>query len=228
MKCMARDELRRTISICCCVMLVCTVSSARAQTASERIPAADRPPRALIDMGNAAANLFDAARDARWDEATDQLQAIQTNLDDLPSSLSPPDLWKSLRRRARELAVNVRRRDKGRTMESANAITRLAADLSRTFDATVPIQIPLLAYFGRQLEVGVVRHDAGQLRRAKSDLVQTWNTLRPQLEQHGNVDDVRRLTDVVVSLEGTQTPADIERLSRTELEDVERLRSTFK
>jgi hypothetical protein len=216
------------LGLACCFALACTASTTAAQTTSEKTPRADQPPRALIEMGNAAAYLFDAARDDRWDDATYQLQAIQTQLHDLPSSLAPADVWKSLRRRTRQLGAYVRRRDKVRTMEAANATTRLAADLSRTFDVTVPIQVPLLAYLGRQLEVAVASHDKARLRRAKSDLVQTWNTLRPQLEQRGKVDDVRRLTDIVVSLEGTQQPDEIERLARAELDDVERLRSAFR
>jgi hypothetical protein len=216
------------LGLASCFALVFTASSTIAQTASQGTPRMDRPPRALADVGNAAAYLFDAARDSRWDDATYQLQAIQTGLHDLPTSLAPHDIWKLLRRRTRELATYVRRHDKVRTMDAANATTRLAADLSRTFDATVPIQVPLLSYFGRQLEVAVAGHDKARLRRAKSDLVQTWNTLRPQLEQRGKADEVRRLTDIVVSLEGTQQAAEIERLARMELDDVERLRSAFK
>jgi hypothetical protein len=216
------------LGLACCFALAFTASTTHAQTASQKTPRADRPPRALVDMGNAAAYLFDAARDDRWDDATYQLQAIHTQLHDLPSSLAPADVWKLLRRRTRELGRYVGKRNKVRTMESANATARLAADLSRTFDTTVPIQVPLLAYLGRQLEVAVAGHDQARLRRAKSDLVQTWNTLRPQLDQRGKVDDVRRLTDIVVSLEGAQQPAEIERLARAELENVERIRSDFK
>jgi len=192
------------------------------------IPAADAPPAAVVDAGAAARHLFDAARDSQWEEAASQLGALQRALANLPNDAGSGALRRTLRTRAHDLTQTVAHKRRLATMEAANDVTRFAADLANTYHTNVPAQLRLLDYYGRQLQIGIVAHRPALIKRATADLRQAWNDIRPQLEQRGRFDDVRRLTDIVATLGITKRPADVERLAEAELSAVDRLQAEMK
>ena len=123
----------------------------------------------------------------------------------------------------RQLRDAVGRRHRVRTMEAANDVAHITADLAQTYHTLVPAQLPLLDYYGRQLQIGIAARRPALIRRATANIGEAWNAVRSDYERRGHVDDARRLTDIVVSLEGAKHRADVERLARAELEEVGRL-----
>jgi hypothetical protein len=209
------------------VMTIGVGAGTHAQNRPPDLPATDRPPSALVDTGNAARYLFDAARDSRWDAAALQLDALQKAARDLPGNAGPADLRRSLGKRVRELTDSVPRHQQLQAMQAANDITRITADLIARFPSQLPAQIPLLEYFGRQLEIGAAARQPAVVKRATRDLRQTWNEIETELLRHGRSDDVRRITDLVVSLEGTTDLSHVEQLATQELDDVHHLEDTW-
>jgi hypothetical protein len=194
----------------------------------QTVPSADRRPLALSEVDDAARYLFESARESKWTDAAAQLQVLQHAFQDLPAGLQPGDVASSLRTRMRELPDAVSQRDRVRTMEAANSITQSAIGLSSQFQSSVPAQVPTLAYLGRQIELGIAAQRPALIARATADISQAWNELRPQLEHGGHVADVRRMTDIVVSLEGTNSAAQEASLARAELDAVSHLEAELK
>jgi hypothetical protein len=194
----------------------------------QTVPSADTRPLALSEVNDAARYLFESARESKWPDALTQWQLLQHAAQDLPAGLQPADVASSLRTRMRELPDAVSQHDRIRTMEAANAITQSVIGLSSQFQSSVPAQIPTLAYLGRQIELGIAAQRPALITRATADIEQTWNALRPQLEHAGHVADVRRMTDIVVSLEGTNSAADEASLARAELDAVSHLEGELK
>ena len=182
------------------------------------VPIADRRPLALSEVDDAARYLFESARDNRWSDAANQLQTLQQAAEDLPAGLAPADVVASMRRRIRELADAVPNHERVRSMEASNAVTQYVIGLSAAFEARVPAQVPRLSYLGRQLELGIAEDNSTVIERAKADIRQTWNELRPELERRQHAADVRRMTDIVVSLEVTKRVSDEAQLARAELD----------
>jgi hypothetical protein len=187
------------------------------------IPVADQRPLSLSEVDDSARYLFECARDAKWMQAEGQLDALQRAVGDLPTALRPPDVAASLRNRVRELPDDVSHHERIRTMEAANAITESVIGLSAAFESRVPAQIPRLAYLGRQIEVGIAAGRKAVIARAVADIRQTWDALRPEIEGRGHRADVRRMTDIVVSLETTKDTAEDAALARDELATVSHL-----
>jgi hypothetical protein len=192
------------------------------------VPAADKRPLALSEVDDSARYLFESAREAKWMQADAQLQVLQHAFEDLPRGLQPADVTALIRTRMRELPDAVSQRDRVRTMEAANAITQAVIGLSAQFQSQVPAQIPTLAYLGRQLELGIASQRPVLIERVTAEIRQTWNELRPQLEHAGHAADVRRMTDIVVSLEGTNQSAEEASLARAELDAVSHLAAELK
>jgi len=184
----------------------------------------NRPPSALQDVGETAEDLFDAARLSNWTDATAALRAMNESAADLPLTLSKPDLAARLQSRLEEVGDAVSLQQRLQTMDFANQITELVADLSAGYQTELPYALVMLDYYGRELELGIAAGDQARLKQAAADLRQTWNRFERTILQRGAVDEARRFTDIVVQLEGAQTPGDFVEPTRAELDAVDRWR----
>jgi hypothetical protein len=197
------------------------------QVSQTPVPAAEAPPEALGEIGDTAGGLFEAARAKDWQGAAMSLQALRDAARRLPLNLPKADLVAQMQSRIEDLRLTVDARQQGQTMDDANALSRLAAELSSMYQTTIPYDVLLLAYYGRQLELGIVTGDQTALARASADLRQAWNRIEPTIEQRGHVDEARRFTDVVVQLEGARTPSAFAAPTRAELDAVDGLEKLF-
>ncbi len=205
--------------------------AANATTSSQPAAAitetADDPPSSLVDLGEMAKQLFDSVHTGDWPGANEHLEALSRAADELPRHLSKVDLLAQLHARLTALRQRVADKEQVGAMDDANSITRLAAELLTTFQTAVPYDVSILGYFGRQLEIGIARQDPTTLRRATADLRQAWNREEPVIMRRGHGDEATRFTDIVVTLEGAQRPADFVVPTRTELAAVDRLEALF-
>ena len=186
------------------------------------------PPPMLLEVGETAEDLFDAARLSNWTGAAVALQAMKESAEDLPATFSKPDLAARLQSRLEEVGDSVATRQRLQTMDFANAITRLVAELSEEYQPERPFALVLLGYYGRELELGIAAADQARLTRAATDLRETWNRFEGTILQRGAVDDARRFSDIVVQLEGARAPDDFVEPTRAELDAVQRLEKVFR
>ena len=190
--------------------------------------AAYGPPSSLVEIGDAAAQLFDAARLSNWSDADVVVQTMNTLTDELPTTSSTPDLANRLLSRLAEVNTSVSARQQVQTMDFANGITRLVADLSSGYGMPVPYALVLLDYYGRELELGTAAGDPIRLARATADLQQTWNRFESTILQAGAIDEARRFTDSVAQLLLARVPADFVAPTRAELAAVDAMKKLFK
>jgi hypothetical protein len=132
-----------------------------------------------------------------------------------------------LQERLEEVVAAVSARQRVQTMDFANGITRIVADLSEEYQPRLPYALALLGYYGRDLELGIAASDTARLKRAVDDLQQTWNRFEQIVLQRGAVDEARRLTDIVAQLEAATAPSDFAAPTRAELDAVARLKTLF-
>jgi hypothetical protein len=193
---------------------------------SDQIPDADRSPASLRQVGQSAMDLFDAAWSSDWPRAADSLQALNEADLNLPADLPKPDLVAQLQSRVATVRNAANARQRVETMDAANAITRIVAELSAEYQCAVLYETQLLGYYVRQIEVGIGRGRVATIARASTDLEAAWNRIRPVIEQRGQIDDARQFTDIVVDLVGATRPADFGPPARAALAAVDRLESS--
>jgi hypothetical protein len=200
---------------------------AQSPLAQQLASGVDRPPLMLLAVGGRAADLFDAARLSNWREADLALQEMKESAAAVPASFSNADVASKFQIRLEDVADAVSARKRLQTMDFANGITRLVADLSEEYKPEGPYSLVLLGFYGRELALGIESGDQARLRRAVADLRQTWNRFERIVLQRGAVDEARRFTDVVVQLEGARAPGDFVGPTRAELEGVKSLEKIF-
>jgi hypothetical protein len=188
----------------------------------------DGPPSSLVEVGDAAKELFDAARLSHWSAADVALQTMKVSGAALPTRWSTPDLGSRLLNRLAEVETSLSARQRVETMDFANGITRLVADLSSEYEMPVPYALVLLDYYGRELELGIAASDQNRLTQATADLQQTWNGFERTVLQRGALDEARRFTDSVAQLVDARVPGDFVVPAQAELAAVDDLKRLFK
>jgi hypothetical protein len=185
------------------------------------------PPSALTQIGESAKELFDAARTSRWNDAAASVQTLKESAATLSDTGLKPDLFTQLRSRLADLEDSEKARRRVQTMDYANSITRIVAELCAPYQPAIPYRVVLLDYYGRQLELGLAASRPSTIKQASADLRQTWNSVEPSILEHGHVEDARRFTDIVVQIEGAKRPADFVAPVRAELAEVGQLEKIF-
>jgi hypothetical protein len=138
------------------VMLLCVSALIPSTMRAQSAPAADRPPSALQQLGQSATALFDAAYAGGWRTAAEWMRSVNESASTLPTDLPKPDRVGRLQAAVRYVGDATNAHDRIETMDDANALTRLVADLSSEFQPQLPYEAKMLGYYGRQLELGLV------------------------------------------------------------------------
>jgi len=141
-------------------------------------------PAPLESVGHHGEDLYDAARAKDWAAAAAQLDTLKQAAADLPvTGERSGQLNASVKSQLVVLATSVANLDRAAAMRGANEVTRLAAELTRAYNPPVPVEITLLDYSGRELELWAEAGDLAKLRDATATMRRTWNTVRPAVEK---------------------------------------------
>jgi|GEM_PF-2301478 len=189
-------------------------------------PAAPPPPAPsnVGDPGELSENIYDAAKARDWTTATAKLDSLRMML-----TSSPAAGGEGTQARVQRLADAVAARDRTKAMEAGNALTRDFAPATAAASNT-PVEVVMLDYFGRELEIGAAEGEAGmdRLRRAGTEIRSTWDAVRPRVVERGG-DEVARSFDALVQrVEQARTPGEHGAVATPLLDEVDRLEAVFR
>jgi hypothetical protein len=189
---------------------------------------ADRPPSALVQVGDVAASLFDAAESSDWGTAGEWVQSLNESASALPDTLPKPDVVAQLQSRLADVRQSASAHQRIETMDDANGITLRVADLAAEYQTPVPYEAVMLGYYGRQLDLGIASAQLSKVTQARTDLRATWERFERVIEGRGALDEARRFTDVLVQLDGAKRLADFVAPTRAERAEADRIEKLFR
>ena len=194
---------------------------------ADRIPAADRPPASLLEVGDLATDLCDAAWWSDWRRADEGLQLLNEAAPELGVDLPKPELVAQLQANVASVTEGTNTRQRIKAMAAANAITQIVAELSAQYEPAVPYDVNMLGYYGRQIELGIASGRSMDSIQAVTDLATVWDRVQPAIVRRGYARDARRFSDLVVELMAGKQPDDFVAPVRAELAAASRLERIF-
>lgn len=203
------------------------VSAASAKAATDSGTTSSALPRAVADVGEYAEQLYDAAVGAQWAKA----KTLMDSLDAVAKAL--PDESRNAADRTQltpvldTLRAAVAARQRGPASEAANRVTYLAAKISAPYNPAVPVDVVLLDYYGRELEVGAARKDVTRLKATASDIRRTWDAVKPQVVSHGATAAATKTDSLVSGIEAAKAPSEYAKLAKPFLDVVDELEKPF-
>jgi len=190
---------------------------------------APKVPGQLESVAHYSENLYDAARTNDWVAAAAQLDTLKRGATDLSATVKgSAELKSSVSSQLAVIDTSVSNRNRAATLRSANEVTRLAAELTRPYNPQVPVEITLLDYSGRELELWAEADDSTKLRAATVTMRQTWDTVRNTVEkQRGGLAAAVSFDALIARAESATTSGDYAAVAAPILDEVDKLERLF-
>ncbi len=148
--------------VCFLALIVGSAGAARSAAAE---------PKSIGEVGELGENIYDCAKDKQWDKAAEKLSALKKEAESLVAEIKGAgDAKAELARRIAALDKSVPAKDQQTTLQEANQITLLAANLTDPFHPKTPTDITRLDFYGRELEIWSAAKDAAKLKSSTAAL----------------------------------------------------------
>lgn len=182
-------------------------------------------PTSVSQVAEYGEDIYDAAKANNWTESTAKLNSLKNAAKriDNESKISENPSEDKLDGAIAALDKAVPAHQQLATMRDANQVTLLAANLSVPFNPPVPVQVPLLDYYGRQLEIGAVANDMTQLQATAKDMSRTWNAVRSAVESHGGSAQAQQFDNLVARVQAAKSSKEYGSLATSVLNQVDNL-----
>lgn len=186
-----------------------------------------RVPAPLAEVGESGEDIYDMAKINNWQKAAASLTTLQTSTKRLQTENKALDVSK-LNATLQQLNTSIKAKNRADTMRYANQITLHAAQLTAEYQLKVPIEVTLLDYYGRELEIWSTAGNTGQLKTIANQMSQTWKTVRPEIISHGGVKQAKTFDILVLQVEKAKSVSEYGRLATPILDEVDNLETVFK
>jgi len=182
-------------------------------------------PPSVDAVGTHGEDLYDQAKARDWKKATGHLDSLRVAIGKLPADI-PANTKASLTALSDSLAADIAGKNRAKAMVDANRVTLLATDLVRPYASATPVQVMLLDYEGRELEIWSTARDTIKLAATKRDLRRTWDEIRPEVQKR-NPKQAEHTETLVARIDAAKTPAELSKLATPFLDEVDLLEKVF-
>jgi hypothetical protein len=193
-------------------------------------------PPAIDAVGTYGEDLYDVVKAGDWKKASLYLDSLRTAAAQLPSGLSAEwratdrlpssDAKHSLEALVDSLNAEIASKRRLEAQVDANRVTYISAELVRPYTSKTPVQVLLLDYEGRELEIWATAKNQTKLTTTKADIRKFWDEVRPQVESR-NPTQAKHTEDLVAQIEKAKTPAELKKLATPFLDEVDLLEKVF-
>jgi hypothetical protein len=112
---------------------------------------------------------------------------------------------------------------------AANQITRIMIELEGDYVHSVPLQVPLMDYLGREMVIlAKLPEDYCMLQRGKDELEKTWSNLRPQILLRNGQALAIKVDQTIDQIKETTDHQKIEQEGNVILDLVDEIENLFK
>ncbi|WP_234711195.1 hypothetical protein [Nostoc punctiforme] len=165
-----------------------------------------------------------------WTKATANLTSLQNAAKSLRTEIKGKNKTELVQLDAKIAALKGAVTDKNRisAMRDANQVTLISANITKEFEPKVPVEVTLLDYYGRDLEIWSITGNTSQLKTTASEMRRTWNAVRPSILARGGTTQVQKFDGLVASVEAAKLSRDYAHLATPVLDEVDNLEKVFK
>jgi hypothetical protein len=210
------------------------INANRAETKASNTPFAtpvaansQSVPAALMNAGEYGENIYDYAKANDWKKADGKIAALKEEAKKVRADgKNPSPGVDRLEADVATLARAVTAQDRQPAMLAANQITRDVAEMTAAYKVIVPVEVVLLDYYGRELEIWAEVKDASKLQATAREMRKTWDLVRPSIEAK-NPAVAKKFEGLVAQVEAAKAPADYAKVAKPVLDEVDNLEKVF-
>lgn len=186
-------------------------------------------PKSLFNVSEDSEDLYDQAYASNWNKASAALAKISRDTATLQKTQP------SLGKRSDGVAAltgavkrQIAARDRPAALRDINQMTRLTIEMGAAYAAPIPVEVSLLDYYGRELQVWAVAGDKAHLQSTLGAMQMTWQRVRPQVvARPGGARAAHSFDAIVARAKAAQSAAGTMQVAAPLLEEVDRLENVF-
>jgi hypothetical protein len=183
-------------------------------------------PKSLSDAGEYAENIYDHANANDWKNAEAKIGLLKTAVEKIRTDVNNQKAAGEIYPNVAALDRAVTAKDRQAAMIAANQITRNVAWTTADYKLVVPVEVVLLDYYGRELEIWAEAKDANKLQSTAREMRRTWDALHPSIESK-NAALAKKFEALIAQVDSAKTPSDYARLAKPVLDEVDNLEKVF-
>ncbi|WP_315791249.1 sporulation protein YpjB [Fischerella sp. JS2] len=190
----------------------------------------DKVPTSLSQVSEYGESVYDMAKANDWTKATANLTSLENTAKSLRTEIKSENKTELAQLDSKIAALKgaVTAKNRISAMHDANQVTLIAANITKEFKPKVPVEVTLLDYYGRELEIWSATGNTSKLKTTASQMRRTWNAVRPSILAHGGTTQVQKFDGLVASIEAAKSSKDYARLVTPVLDEVDNLEKVFK
>jgi hypothetical protein len=179
-------------------------------------------------IGNAG-DIYDKVKTNHWKHLDKKLNSIVKVEQLLPSATPENDMpyYKNLTGVTSDLERAIASQDRIVAMKSANKVMMLGARLAEAHNSPVPINVAVIGYCGRKLEILSETENVLDLSDTVAKLHLSWQQLIPLVTANGGFKEVKRFAEIMRRLESAKAPDEYGRLAASAVEEIEIIEKFF-
>ena len=184
-------------------------------------------PQCVWKVGDQGSAIFYAARDSQWGQAARDLQSLKACTQQLQTEVKGnDDKKKKLEQDAGDIERALSTQNREQAMLSANDITLVATNIAAQYQVSMPMDVPRLDYYARQLQIYAEANDIGKLKATADQMKSTWQQVFVNLQSHVGPDDAKKMQTIIDRLQAAKQPSEYQAAANdavSVVSDIERL-----
>ncbi|QEM68246.1 hypothetical protein FO488_08765 [Geobacter sp. FeAm09] len=207
---------------------ICFAGQFRPPVANSPTPSA--PANELETLIGNARDIYEKSKINHWKHLDKKVSSLMRAEQTISGIMHDKDIpyYKNLMGVTTDLERAVAVQDRIASMKSANKIMLLGARLAETHNAATPINVAVIGYCGRKLEILSETESVFDLSDTVTKLHLSWQQLIPQVTAHGGIKEVKKFADIMKRFEVAKTPEEYGRLAAAVVDQAEIIEKLFK
>lgn len=153
---------------------------------------------ALGQISESGEDAYDSVKVGNWLQAQKQLSTLRQAQSKLADEMSTPKMdMAGIKAGISDFALAIVNKNQMKAMDAANRITLHAIQITATFKSVQPLELSMLDYLGRELELAALARDASKIQDTIRQIIQTWEILKPNVQAHGGSVQAKHFDTVV-------------------------------
>ena len=178
---------------------------------------------------SSAGDIYDHAKSNKWKHIGNRLNVLrkaeQSPL--ITANENSANLLPKLTEATSDLEQAVAAQHRLDSMIYANRVMIIGAKMASPLNPRIPTNVAVIAFCARKLEILSETHQIDKMSDIVYKIHLSWQSLIPQVIEHGGSKEIRKFAEIMKRLEGAETPDDYARQAASVLEEVAVLEQIF-
>ncbi|MBF1990956.1 hypothetical protein [Fischerella thermalis] len=182
----------------------------------------------LNQIGEYSKTIYNLIKTNNWTEAKHHLSLLKAVSDSFKTQKGRTDVNLAKLDSSITVLQSTVAAKNHQAMCDANQVSAIAAQLAMQLEPKMPLEVAMLDYYGRELEIWAADKNTARLKNVAGKIRETWEALRPAIQSHGGSPQLLKFDDTLVALvETASSPTEYSLLAAPVQGEVNNLRKVF-